>query len=161
MMGGSGMPTPSTAWLDTTLTDYIDPATGDQYTPVLVPTPESFAATSLLNGLADLQAAMANQQTTHPGGPYLVEGYSQSAVIAVDEKMALMEAGRPAPDVTFLLLGSLNRPDGGIIERFPGFSADAGIPTIDTAWTKLQSKAPATPSQCSAPSCPRPQSWRT
>ncbi len=37
-------------------------------------------------GLADLQAAMAAQQLNYPGDPYLVEGYSQSAAIAISEK---------------------------------------------------------------------------
>src|SRR5271156_914505 len=144
MMGGSGMPTPSEFWQDTIITDYIDPATGANYTPVLVPTPESLATTSVPTGLADLQAAMAQQQAIDPGQPYLVEGYSQSAQIAVDEKIQLMQAGQH-PDVTFLVLGDPNRPDGGMVERFvglniPGVGAfngadptDAGIPTIDIA----------------------------
>jgi hypothetical protein len=144
MMGGSGMPTPSEFWQDGIITDYIDPATGGNYTPVLVPTPESFASTSVPTGLADLQAAMGQQATDQP---YLVEGYSQSAVIAIDEEIQLMQSGQAPPDATFLLLGSLNRPDGGIFERFPGLvipgtagfdfngaePTDAGIPTIDIA----------------------------
>ncbi len=147
MMGGTTMPTPSPHWLDTIVTDYIDPTTGGNYVPVLVPTPESGSSTSIATGLADLQAAMTSQQLHFPGLPYLVEGYSQSAVISVDEKIQLMQSGQPPPDVTFLLLGSLDRPDGGIIERFPGLGipgtaafgsggsepTDAGIPTIDIA----------------------------
>lgn len=147
MMGGSGMPTPSEFWQDTIINDYIDPATGGNYTPVLVPTPESLSMTSNSEGLADLQAAMAHQELINPGQPYLIEGYSQSAAITVNEKLQLMEAGQH-PDVTLLLLGSLNRPDGGIYERFPGLEVpgiggffdfngaeptDAGIPTIDIA----------------------------
>jgi hypothetical protein len=145
MMGGSFMPTPSEFWQNTILTDYIDPATGANYTPVLVPTPESFSSTSMPTGLADLQAAMAAQQLDFPGDPYLVEGYSQSAAIAVLEKMQLMNSGQQ-PDVTFLLLGDLNRPNGGLDERFVGLyvpgaglefngavPTDAGIPTIDIA----------------------------
>ena len=147
MMGGSGMPTPSEFWQDTIITDYIDPATGGNYIPVLVPTPESLSTTSNAVGLADLQAAMAHQELVDPGQPYLVEGYSQSAAITIDEKIQLLQAGEH-PDVTFLLLGSLNRPDGGIYERFPGLDipglggfftyngaepTDAGIPTIDIA----------------------------
>ena len=54
------MPTPSEFWQDTIITDYIDPATGDSYTPLMVPTPESAASTALFPlGLANLQAAMA------------------------------------------------------------------------------------------------------
>jgi hypothetical protein len=138
------MPTPSEFWQATIITDYIDPATGGNYTPVLVPTPESFASTSVPTGLADLQAAMGQQAADQP---YLVEGYSQSAVIAIDEELQLIQSGQAPPDATFLLLGSLNRPDGGIFERFPGLiipgtagfdfngaePTDAGIPTIDIA----------------------------
>ena len=144
MMGGSGMPTPSDFWQDTIITDYIDPATDGNYTPLLVPTPESFSSTSVSDGLADLQAAMGAQPADQP---YLVEGYSQSAVIAIDEELQLLQSGQAPPDATFLLLGSLNRPDGGIFERFPGLiipgtagfdfngaePVDSGIPTIDIA----------------------------
>ncbi|MGO8966900.1 PE-PPE domain-containing protein [Mycobacterium sp.] len=144
MMGGTTMPTPSEFWQDTIITDYIDPATGGNYSPVLVPTPESGASTSLPVGLADLQAAMAQQPANQP---YLIEGYSQSAQIAIDEKVDLMQSGSPPHDVTFLLLGSGNRPDGGFLERFSGLvipgatgfdfngaePTDAGIPTIDIA----------------------------
>jgi hypothetical protein len=144
MMGGTAMPTPSEFWQDTIITDYIDPATGENYSPVLVATPESGASTSLPVGLSDLQAAMAQQPANQP---YLVEGYSQSAQIAIDEKVDLIQAGSPPPDVTFLLLGSGNRPDGGFLERFSGLvipgatgfdfngaePTDAGITTIDIA----------------------------
>jgi hypothetical protein len=146
MMGGTTMPTPSIEWQDRIISHYIDPATGQNYTPVLVPTPESLASTSVPVGLADLQAAMAAQQAADPGQPYLVEGISQSAQIAVEEKIQLMQVGQH-PDVTLLLLGDPNRPDGGIDERFDGLvtpglgggalnGADptgAGIPTIDIA----------------------------
>ncbi len=46
MMGATGMPTPSEFWQDTIVTDYIDPATGSNYTPVTLPTTESYASTS-------------------------------------------------------------------------------------------------------------------
>lgn len=144
MMGGTFMPTPSARWQNAIVTDYIDPATGRNYTPVLVPTPASGSSTSLPIGLANLQAAMASQPE---GRPYLIEGYSQSAQIAVSEKIDLMQSGQPIPDVTFLLLGSGNRPNGGFLERFaglvipgmPGFDFNgaepttAGIATIDVA----------------------------
>jgi hypothetical protein len=144
MMGGTAMPTPSEFWQNTIVTDYIDPATGQNYTPVLVPTPESAASTSIPVGLAKLQAMMDQLPA---GQPYLIEGYSQSAQIAIDEKLELIASGNPPPDVTFLLLGSGNRPDGGFLERFAGLvipgatgfdfngaePTDAGIPTIDIA----------------------------
>jgi hypothetical protein len=150
MMGGTFQPTPSAQWMDSIISDYLDPATGASYTGVPVTTPETVPlAPSLQGGLADLQAAMAHQQATDPGAPYLIEGYSQSALIAVDEKAQLAAtaaSGQPVPDVTVALLGSGMRPNGGIFERLDGFylpgaevdadgaePTDVGIPTIDIA----------------------------
>ncbi|WP_052956798.1 PE-PPE domain-containing protein [Mycolicibacter heraklionensis] len=147
MMGGTGMPTPSQAWRDAIIADYINPSTGGDYTSVLVATPESFASPSVPTGLANLQDAIAAQLIAHPDQPFVVEGYSQSAMIAVMEKTHLAElaaSGQPIPDVTFLLLGSSSRPNGGEVARFEGLTipglggsfpgaepTDLGIPTID------------------------------
>jgi PE-PPE domain len=150
MVGGTFQPTPSVPWMDSIITDYIDPATGNSYTPVPVTTPETVPLDpSLQTGLADLQAAMTQQQAADPGAPYLVEGYSQSAILVADEKdeLAAMEAaGQQIPNVSIALLGDPNRPDGGLLERFdglyvPGVELDAngaeptdtGIQTIDIA----------------------------
>jgi hypothetical protein len=145
MMGGTGAPTPSIEWQDRIIAAYVDPATGGNYAPVLVPTPESEAYSSTGVGLADLQQAMAQQATDFPGQPYLVEGYSQSASIAVLEKEYLSTlAPDQRPDVSFLLLGNPNQPDGGLVERFVGLDipgigpafngampTDTGLATID------------------------------
>ena len=84
MMGGTVMPTPSEFWQDTIITDYIDPATGDNYTPLLVPTPESAAST------ARFRLAWRTCRPRWTGSPRAsptsIEGYSQSAQIAIDEK---------------------------------------------------------------------------
>ena len=150
MMGGTGMPTPSAEWMDSIISEYIDPATGSDYVPVVVTTPEALPVDyTVATGLTDLQAAMTQQQLADPGAPYVIEGYSQSALIAVDEErdLAAMAAdGQQVPDVTVALFGSGNRPDGGIYERLdglyvPGLEVDAngaeptdlGIPTIDVA----------------------------
>jgi PE-PPE domain-containing protein len=143
IMGGTGAPTPSIEWQDRIVTAYVDPATGGTYTPVLVPTPESEAYSSATDGLKDLQDAMATQEAKYPGEPFVVEGYSQSASIAVLEKEDLAAAGQH-PDVTFVLLGNPNQPDGGLVERFVGLDipaigsafngampVDTGISTID------------------------------
>jgi hypothetical protein len=150
MMGGTGMPTPSTEWMDSIISEYIDPATGGSYTPVVVTTPANLPVDlSVANGLTDLQAAMLTQQAADPGAPYVIEGYSMSALIGVDEEedlAAMADHGQQIPDVTVALFGSGNRPDGGIYERLdglyvPGLEVDAngaeptdlGIPTIDVA----------------------------
>lgn len=150
MMGGTGMLTPDVSWMDSIITDYLDPATGNRYSAVPVTTPETFpVAPSITGGLADLQAAMAQQQATDPGAPYIVEGYSQSTWIVVAEEedlAAMVAAGQPIPDVTLAMLASANRPDGGLFERFPGFympgfesdfngaePTNAGVQMIDIA----------------------------
>lgn len=147
MMGGTGMPTPSQAWRDAIITDYINPATGGDYTSVMVATPESFASQSVPDGLADLQEAIDAQLAAHPDDPFVVSGYSQSAMIAIMGKAHLAElaaAGQPLPDITFVLLGTAGRPNGGEVSRFDGLAipgiggafpgadpTDLGIPTID------------------------------
>jgi hypothetical protein len=132
MMGGTGAPTPSIEWQDRIIAAYVDPATGGNYTPVLVPTPESEAYSSTMDGLKDLQAAMTAQETSYPGAPFVVEGYSQSASIAVLEKEELAAEGQ-RPDVTFLLLGNPNQPDGGLVERFVGLDIPGVGPVFNGA----------------------------
>ena len=94
MMGGTGMPMPSSEWMDSIINDYIDPATGASYTAQVVPTPANLPVDlSVHDGLADLQTAMAAQQLADPGAPYVIEGYSMSALIAVDEEEQLASTG--------------------------------------------------------------------
>ncbi|MEZ0362705.1 PE-PPE domain-containing protein [Mycobacterium sp. pUA109] len=150
MMGGTGMPVARADWMDSLLADYIDPATGTSYTPVGVDYPAGLPVDHTVQlGLTDLHAAMDQLQAADPGQPYLVAGYSLSALIAVElkrELAAAAQAGQPVPDVTVALFGSGNRPDGGIYERLdglfvPGLQVDAngaeptdlGIPTLDVA----------------------------
>lgn len=55
--------------------------------------------------------------------PIVVFGHSQSAVIATKEKQRLLaEYPDPdtAPDVTFVMVANPNRPNGGLLARFPG-----------------------------------------
>ena len=146
MMGGTGQQTPQQSWMDSIIDNYFTPATGNSYIGVAVTTPEGLSIDhSIQVGLADLQAAMAQQEANYPGDPFLVSAYSQSTAILTEEKEAL--AAIPAdqrPDVTLAYLGSGTRPDGGVFERLeglyiPGFEinfsgaepTDVGIPTID------------------------------
>src|SRR5690606_21388065 len=55
--------------------------------------------------------------------PIVVFGHSQSAVIATKEKQRLLAeypAPDTAPDVTFVMVANPNRPNGGLLARFPG-----------------------------------------
>lgn len=150
MMGGTGMPVLRMQWMESILADYIEPATGASYAPIGVDYPAGLPVDHTVRiGLTDLQAAMAQQQASDPGAPYLIEGYSLSALIAVELKRqlaAMVNAGQPAPEVTLALFGSGNRPSGGLFERLDGLyvpvlgvdangaePTDLGIPTIDFA----------------------------
>jgi len=149
MMGGTGMPVARVDWMDSLLTDYIEPATGNSYTPVGVDYPAGLPVNHNIQiGLADLRAVIDQLQASNPGEPFLVSGYSLSALIAVELKreLAASTTGQPLPDVIIALFGSGNRPNGGIYERLdglfvPGLQVDAngaeptdlGIRTIDVA----------------------------
>ncbi len=68
-----------------------------------------------------------------PTDTFVVFGYSQSATIATLEKRALA-AQYPVgtgPDVSFVLIGNPNRPNGGVLERFDG----ASIPILGVTFS--------------------------
>lgn len=151
MMGGTTMSTPTLAWMDSAIDYYLDHLdAGVSYAPIGVTTTEGgVIGADIQSGLSALQTAMETQQQEFPNEPYLIEGYSQSALIAVAEDRELgaaLAAGRPVPDVTIALLGSGTRPAGGILERFTGVyvpiielagsgaePVDSGIATVDIA----------------------------
>ncbi|TFV61070.1 PE-PPE domain-containing protein [Mycobacterium sp. PS03-16] len=57
------------------------------------------------------------------GAPIIIFGYSQSARVATLEKRDLIErydGTKSAPNVSFVLIGNPNRPNGGILQRFEG-----------------------------------------
>jgi hypothetical protein len=114
LLAGALLSTP-TAWAD----DSPDPLNALMMGGTGAPTPS-----------IEWQDAMATQEATYPGDPFVVEGYSQSASIAVLEKEDLAAVGQH-PDVTFLLLGNPNQPDGGLVERFVGLD----IPSVVTIWS--------------------------
>ena len=151
VMDGTTFSTPAPGFVDSAIKDFVAPILGGSYTGVPVTTPEQIVGInqSAYTGLSALQQAMAQQEQRAPGQPYVIFGYSQSAVIVDLEKIALAKqkaAGQPVPDVTFVVIGDGERPNGGIAERFSGLTipffdftfngaqpTNAGIPTIDIA----------------------------
>lgn len=127
VMGGSGDPTPGTAYVDAVNALYIAPnfpdttypgvLAGGLYTPELVfpayPLDTSVAeGVTILNNNIDANIAAGDVST--------VFGYSQSTAIASLEMEALQAEGVPSSDVNFALVGDLMAPNGGIFARFPG-----------------------------------------
>lgn len=162
IMTGTDMHSVDPTWVSLAVEDYITPTLGGQYTAIPLLTPAEFwpfgglwdetLDGSVAEGTAVLTAAIAETRARHesegsPDVPFVVFGYSQSAIIITAEKRRLAEItaqGQPTPPVSFVLLGNPGRPNGGIHARFPGlrlpgwtFSGatptDTGFPTIDVA----------------------------
>lgn len=75
---------------------------------------------TLLNNAINTQLSLGNKVVAF--------GYSQSATIVNNEINALMAAGAPhVGDLSFVMIGAPNNPNGGLLARFPGFY----IPFLD------------------------------
>ncbi len=134
MMGGTGTPLADTTpaenetYMSTMLNGfYADDAVYDR---VAVHTPEEFWPTtgdddltfdvSVADGIAELDAKLKAADTGN--NQIVVFGYSQSATIIAFEKQNLADDPL-APDpsqLQFVVVGSLNNPDGGLFTRLPG-----------------------------------------
>lgn len=85
---------------------------------------------SVQAGVGDLEAAMAAHGNDH----LVIDGYSEGAGVVVLEKRKLAEQypqGTTAPDISFVLGGDTNLPNGGLSARFPGLH----IPILDILFT--------------------------
>lgn len=113
---------------------YLDPANPDSpyygYDFHAVPWPSQIPYTSgwdgttsfeqsQRQGLVNLQDVLGQARETD--GPVAVAGYSSGANVVVREMRYLQSIGSPDADrLEFLLFASMNRPNGGIAQRFPG-----------------------------------------
>jgi len=133
IMGGTENPGPAPGYLSAINTAYIQTLFPGA-TPQGLSTPEQFwpftfhlgdltIGQSVARGVPLLDNAIAAQLGL--GHDVVVFGYSQSAAVATDEIRALMAlpaALRPDPSrLSFVLTADPNNPDGGLLERFPGF----------------------------------------
>src|SRR5882757_87541 len=81
---------------------------------------------SQLEGVARLEDALDTYY--HPGTPIVGVGISGSAGVmntVMRKLQADRDAGEPAPsptDLSFLVIGNGNRPNGGLFARFPGLT---------------------------------------
>lgn len=152
IMGGSGLPIPPPSYMDAITERFIDPTTpffnGQPQFPVSVMnalfTPEGLYPNSgvkslelepsTLQGLSILNSTINSQIAD--GNNLVVLGYSQSATISTLEMrdlLALPLAQQPTADqLSFVMLGDPNLPDGGLFERFdlPVFSSYPTIPSL-------------------------------
>ena len=147
ILGPSGVPIPSTAYVDTVMDFYILPNSPDgAETPQVVFTPEGLYPitgvkslpldTSVDQGLTILSNTLAllpDDTTT------TVFGYSQSSIISSLLQDGFVPPNSPYPDPTipahledsinFVLVANEMNPNGGFLSRFPGFDLPSlGIP---------------------------------
>lgn len=122
VMGGTGTPFPGPRFLTRVSALYLG---GAHPSPLFTPEemyPLVGASTyehSLVAGTADLGAALLPQLRS--GRDVTVFGYSQSSAVATEEIRALMAAGSPyTHQLSFVLTGDPNNPNGGLAERFNG-----------------------------------------
>ncbi|MFL0277104.1 PE-PPE domain-containing protein [Mycobacterium sp. SMC-19] len=149
IMGGSGLPIPPQSYMDALFARYIDPTTpffdGQPRYPVdavngLV-TPEGLYPNSGVKSL-ELDPSLAqgvtilhdtiNKQIAE-GNKLVILGYSQSSTIStvvMRDLLALPADQQPTADqLSFVLLGAPNNPNGGLFERFNVLD-DGSYPTI-------------------------------
>lgn len=128
IMTGTNMYVVDPAWMDMAVHNYIEPTLGGDYTEIPVTTPAQFWPftgsddmyfdLSVLGGTEVIGEAITAQHN-----PAVVFGYSQSAVIATAAKRRLADSaasGADTPEVSFVMLANLNRPNGGLNARFTG-----------------------------------------
>jgi hypothetical protein len=135
VMGGTANPGPDPGYVQSVAQGYLLPRfpalqlsnvfaqfTPEQFWPITPQLGNLTAGQSVAQGVSLLDSAIKAQLAQ--GNNVVVFGFSQSAVIATNEIQALMAMGTGAPtssQLSFVLVGDLNNPDGGLLERFPGF----------------------------------------
>ena len=134
VMGGSGLPTPSQDLIDTlqelyfpSVANFAGQPTFSNVDPVALTTPEQFYPVTgvyqetLANSVSQGVQILDNQiaPILSSGGPVDIFGASQSAVIASLEMEHLQQTD-PTANASFVLIGDLMNPNGGIFERFAG-----------------------------------------
>lgn len=149
IMGGSGLPIPPQSYIDALSARYISPSApffdGQPSYPVDKTnglfTPEGLYPNSGVKSL-ELDPSMAQgvtilhdtiKQQIADGNNLVVLGYSQSSTIStvvMRDLLALPADQQPTADqLSFVLLGAPNNPNGGLFERFDVLES-GGYPTI-------------------------------
>ncbi len=153
IMGGTNNPTPDQRYVDNVFTSYINPrypgaikmpvSTPEQFWPVTPQIGNLTFAQSVTQGVSALNSALLGPTgVIKQGNSAVVFGYSQSATIATNEinaMLALPAGSQPgAHQLSFMLIGDPNNPDGGLLERFPGFY----IPLLDVPFNGATPQSP-------------------
>ncbi|CAN5186389.1 hypothetical protein BH09ACT8_BH09ACT8_11690 [soil metagenome] len=157
IMGGSGQgdPTVLRSYVPNVENYYISPNSTCQpnvcaLVPVVYPggvIPPFIGTTpydlSVAEGVLNLRTALDSQLSDHPDDPVVIFGYSQSANVVAKtlREFAADPTSAPSTDqVSFVVIGDPNRPNGGLLARMPvaqipilNIGADGAMPT-DTGY---------------------------
>jgi hypothetical protein len=140
IMGPSGVPIPPQSYVDAADKLYLVPNGYSAYTPQALTTPEQFypvtgvnslpSDPSITQGVTILNNAIDQQIAS--GNRVVVFGYSQSSVVASQEMAQLASSSNPpSPDqLSFVLVGDEDNPNGGIITRFEIPGAPLSLPSL-------------------------------
>ncbi len=137
ILSESGVPTPSSTYVNAIYTKYIQPNFPSATPPRGLSTPNGLYPfsgvkdltldASVARGVTVLNNAILQQLTAlPPGSSIAVSGFSQSAIEASLEMPKLLAQGVTNSQVSFVLLGDPMNPNGGLLTRFPGLS----MPTV-------------------------------
>jgi PE-PPE domain len=128
IVGGSAAPTPPQSYVDATQNLYLNPLGYGSYTPVPLTTPEQYyPITGPYALIADASVAQgvtittdAVNQQVDKSNKVVVFGYSQGASVVSQTANALAHQPNPprSDQVSFVLLGNPDSPNGGLNTRF-------------------------------------------
>lgn len=132
IMGGSGEPIPSQNFITTNFNLFIKPLFPN-VTPQALFTPEGNYGlytgvrsltlnASTAQGVTILDHAILQQLQANPSQLVVVKGESQSSTISSVVMPLLASQGVPSHDVSFVLTGDPNNPNGGLFQRLVGLS---------------------------------------
>jgi hypothetical protein len=133
ILGGSGEPIPSPEFVTTNFNLFVKPLYPN-FTPQALFTPEGnyglyTGVKSLTLDASEAQGVTildnAITQQIAAGNVVVVKGESQSSTIASMVMPLLKAQGVPTSDVSFVLTGDPNAPNGGLFERLDGLSIPA------------------------------------
>lgn len=162
---GTATPNPATVpnYMENAVGYYISPTT-ESCAVVCVPEPVPYIAqfwpfpwegwggltgakfdVSVASGVAQLTSDLVGPYNPGADNPIVIFGYSQGATVATHEKSQLSRlSATDQAAIDFVLIGSPNRPNGGLFERLallgtiPVLDATMGVPTpTDTAMSTV------------------------
>jgi len=147
-LGGAGLGNPGPGFKAPMTDNFVDPFFATDI-PAQDQVTVAYPAQHFPIGWMSVDASVAAGQTAlqqaivdHAGGPIIVVGHSQGTRVETVTKRAIIAAATLAgndfedyPDIDFVLVSNVNKPNGGIAQRFTfaaipsGFTLDGSTPT--------------------------------